>query len=105
MPPTDFDPQQQLKKVHDVIEHPDKFSEVFCTALASQVKMREDLFKVMLQLLRSDIDSRKELKTIIREVEKEDVRFVLKKIGFGGWTFFIFVAGVVITKIIESFFK
>jgi len=93
--------QIQLKKVHETIDQPDKFAEVFCKAAESQVSIKEIFTKEILKSISTDVNCKNALKEIIRQVEKEDIMIFGKKIGLAVWSIIMLVVGAIISKYIQ----
>jgi rubrerythrin len=94
----DFNPKASFEKLQASIEQPDKFAKIFCDAAKTQKTIDDALKEVLRSLIKHDNDTRNSLKDILREVEKEELKSYLKKIGFGGWTILV----VIITAILQS---
>ncbi|QQR61107.1 hypothetical protein IPH19_01410 [Candidatus Uhrbacteria bacterium] len=95
--------QLHLKTVHDAIDRPDKFAELFCQAAKTQTSVKEVLWEQIRSILTTDVEARNALKVIVREVEKEDVRIFGKKIGFGVWTLFTIGMGAFLGALFTKF--
>ncbi len=98
-PEAQFDTDKQLKldNVHDVIQHPDKFAQVFVSAANTQVKIKQLIRKEIKESLTLDPDLIKHVKGLIKDQFKEDWRAFLKstggKIAFGIWTIGLLILG------------
>jgi len=95
----DFDKEAQFKRVSDVIDHPDQFAEVFCTALKKQVEMREKIKELILELIKTDVAGRDEIKKLIQEINDADLRIFFKTV-FGKIVVFI---GAIIMILIGAY--
>lgn len=95
--------QVKLKKVHEMLEQPDKFAEVFCKVAETQIKVRDIFRKEILKSISTDVDCRNHLKGIIRKVEREDVIVFGKKIGFGVWTIIVFILGAIVNAFLSKY--
>jgi hypothetical protein len=92
----------KLETSHEILERPDKFAEYFDDLCGSQNKVKEVFRREIVSLLKSNIEARTELKALIKEVEKEDFRLLIKKFGFSIWSAIVFVCGSVATIIISK---
>lgn len=98
----DFDPSKILKRLAAHIEQPEKFAQIFCDAAKSQKAIDNHLKEVIKEVLIKDPEMISYLKQIARDVDKEDWRFCLKKIGLAGWAGIVFAAGAVFTALIHK---
>jgi len=95
----DFDPNEAIRKLSATIEQPDKFAEVFCTAAKTQKNIDTALKELIKDLLQHDHSARAIIKSIIREVDKEDWRHYAKKIGLVGWSIILVLITTVANKV------
>jgi hypothetical protein len=94
----------KLQKVHDAIDRPDKFAEIFVKAAQNQVSVK-DLFRTMIrETLNTDVQARDALKGIIKQVNKEDwrsfVRSAWGKVSLVIWTVVTLAIGYLFRKYI-----
>lgn len=75
----DFDLNGVVKDAKSLMENPQVFSEKFCGAMSTQVNIRTNIQDLVLLSLKSDARFKDELKVLIREVDKEDWRYFLKR--------------------------
>jgi hypothetical protein len=93
--------KEKLDKAHDILQHPDLFAEVFCKVAETQSKVKEIIMAEIRKATENDNDTKKFLKEIIKQVEKEEMWIWGKKIGFAVWTVLILIVGALITKYIK----
>ena len=91
----DYNPRKSIEKLTANLEQPDKFAKIFCEATKTQKTIDDALKVVIKSLIQHDKETRDFIKGILRELEKEDWLFVLKKFGFFGWTVIIAVISAV----------
>jgi len=88
--PFDTNAQLKLETAHDVIQHPDKFAEIFVKAATSQTSIKEYIKKEIKDSLTLDPELRGVLKGLVKEQLKEDwkgfVRSTGGKIAFAIWS-------------------
>lgn len=99
----DFDPKQAYTKISASLEQPDKFAEIFCAAAKTQKSIDTILKNNVRELLQHDNETRSEIKGMLREIEKEDWKRVVKKIGFSGWTIIVAATSAIVTLIGRHF--
>jgi ferritin len=85
----DFNPDQTIKRIDRTLNQPDKFAELFCNAAKTQRIIDAALKEIVSELIKKDSDTKEHLKSLVREVEKEDFRAFLRKVGFAGWTLLV----------------
>lgn len=78
------------------LEQPDKFAQIFCEAASKQKSIDNVLKDNTKSLIKSDKETRDMLKELLREVNKEDWRFFLNKIGAIGWAVILLVVGAIL---------
>jgi hypothetical protein len=73
-PDVQFDANAQVKldAAHDLVQHPDKFAEIFVKPAETQTKIKEYVRKEIKESLESDIGTRTAMKGLIAEQFKED---------------------------------
>ncbi len=96
------DAQIKLETAHDILQHPDKFAEIFVKAAKTQTSVKE-LIKTSIQdCLTSDPDSRKVLKDLIEKHFNDNWVNSLKtwtgKIALGVWTIIIILITIWLEK-------
>lgn len=101
----DADAQLKLQTAHEAVERPDKFAELFCKAAKTQTAIKDILWDELRKLLASDQAARESLKGIIREVEKEDWKFLGKKFFIGIWTLVVIVLTSIANALFGGFFS
>jgi hypothetical protein len=93
----------QLETSHEVLDRPDKFAEYFEGVCGSQRKIKDVFKKELLELLSTNVDARREIMCLIKLVEKEEVKFWIKKVGIGIWSIVVFVGGIIAAKLLDLF--
>lgn len=102
-PQDDFSPNQLIKSLSEKIEQPDKFAHVFCEAAKSQKTIDEVLKEIIRKLLKHDYETIEHLKALQRQVDREDWRYVVKKVGLTGWSIIMVILGAIITALARHF--
>lgn len=92
----DWDVKSAFNKLSASLEQPDKFAEVFCKAAESQKIIDTILKKNIKEVVKTDKETYDFLKKIARDVDKEDWRSYLSKIGAAGWAIALLVLGAVL---------
>jgi hypothetical protein len=87
------------------IEQPNKFAELFCEAARKQKDIDHTLKITITNLIAHDKDARALMKGLIREIETEDWKFFLQKIGTTGIAVGSLITGVFLTALFGYFFK
>jgi hypothetical protein len=91
----DANAQVKLDAAHDLVQHPDKFAEIFVKAAETQTKIKEYVRKEIKDSLESDSGTRNAMKGLIKEQFKEDWKaFVMSswgKVSLGVWTLVVAV--------------
>ena len=100
--PDNYTPEQQMVRVAATIDQPDKFAKVFCEAAKSQKTIDDALKTVVKSLVQHDKETRDFIKSIQRELEKEDWWLVLKKFGLLGWTLIVAILGAIAGGIVRG---
>ena len=99
----EYNPKKQLEKVTATLEQPDKFAIVFCKALESQKSIDTALKKVVKTLIKEDIETITSLKKYQREVDREDWKNFLKKMGVLGWSIIMLALGAILQTLSHKF--
>jgi hypothetical protein len=97
----DYDPQKTVADLVANFEQPDRFAQIFCKAAEKQKSIDEVLQKNIKHLLQHDKETIDCIKNLQRQVDKEDWRYFLKKMGIGGWTIIV----VILTALIDRWLK
>ena len=100
----DFDPKQSYIKLSASLEQPDKFAEIFCSAAKKQKSIDNVLKENIIELLQKDNEARNQIKSLLREIEKEDWRAFIKKGGSFILPLIYLVAGALLTGLSRKFF-
>lgn len=100
----EFEPKAAFRKISASLDQPDKFAEIFCSAAKTQKNIDTTLKDIMRDLLKNDRESRELVKDMLREVEKEDWKFFIKKSGGIVWTLGSIAFGAVLTAVLRLFF-
>lgn len=77
----DYNPKALIAKLSASLEQPDKFAEIFCAAAKKQKDIDNVLKENIRSIIKDDNETRAQLKTLLREIEKEDLKLFLKKGG------------------------
>lgn len=102
-PDDNFDAKAAVKEVSDKIEQPQKFAEVFCAAADTQKSIDECVKKMLRSLIENDPALRESFRKLIRDVDKEDWRYLVKKIGAAGWSIIMLILGAALKFIFDKF--
>jgi hypothetical protein len=101
----DADHQLKLNLAHDILQHPDKFAEVFVKAAQTQVSVKQLIRTEIRECLASDVDSIKYLKSLIADHIKEDWKAFLRtwigKIALLMWTVLVALIGVLVGRLFK----
>lgn len=100
----DWDPKKAFDKVSASLEQPDKFAEIFCKAASSQKSIDKVLTDNFKSLLQNDNDVRCQIKGLLREVDKEDWRSFIRKIGTPAWAVILVVVGAILQALSRKYF-
>jgi DNA-binding ferritin-like protein len=95
----DYNPQKSIEKLTANLEQPDKFAEIFCQAADKQKSIDKVLRDTVRTLIKCDEETRTMMKELLREVEKEDWKHFLKKVGTSGWAVFLLCLGALLQGI------
>ena len=84
------DAQIKLETAHDIVQHPDKFAEVFVKAAKTQSIIKEYIRKELQESLVGDIPTKDAMKAIMAEQFRADWKSYAFSIGgtvaFAVWT-------------------
>ena len=101
----DFNPKQAYESLSANIEQPDKFAQLFCKAAASQKSIDNVLKKTFRNLLSKDHQTIERVKQLQREINKEDWRSFLNKIGWTGWALIWAIFGGTLLAVAQAISK
>lgn len=91
------DAQLKLETAHDILQHPDKFAEIFIKAATTQSVIKDHIKTEIIESLSHDPKSKLALKNLMREEFKGDWRAFMHstggKIAFGVWSIALVVLG------------
>lgn len=99
----DFDPRGAIDSLRANLEQPDKFSDIFCNAAKTQKSIDNVLKDTIRELLKHDKETLEHVKNVQRQVNKEDIRNIIKQIGWGGWTLITVIITAIITSLIRKY--
>lgn len=92
----DFNPQKEIAKIRSNFEQPDKFAQIFSKA-AKKTKAIDEVIKYNIRdVMIRDYEMMNFLKKILREVEKEDWKNAIKKIGSIGSAVLLMAIGAIL---------
>ncbi|HDV5783368.1 TPA: hypothetical protein RJD83_000280 [Legionella pneumophila] len=100
----DFDPRGAIDSLRANLEQPDKFAELFCNAAAKQKSIDNVLKDIVRELLKHDKETVERIKTIQKEVNKDDWKTIIKKIGVSGWSILLLIIGALISGLSRKYF-
>ena len=98
----DYDPRKEIAKISANLEQPDKFAQIFCHAAENQKSIDHALKKVIKTLIKEDKETIEIIKQYQREVDKEEWRNLLRKIGLVGWSIVMIIVGGIVTAVIKK---
>ena len=101
--PDDFNPKQAYDALSANIEQPERFAQLFCKAAKKQKSIDEVLKNVIRDLLDNDQKTIDRVKRLQRDVDKEDWRNFIKKVGLVGWSIIMVAIGAAITIILKKY--
>lgn len=101
-PQDNFNLAQAVDLIAANLHQPDRFSQIFCEAAKKQKDIDNILKENIRFLLQHDNETRTSIKAMIREVEKEDFRFLLKKGLFAVYGVSMLLIGAIITAIVSK---
>ena len=99
----DYNPRKSIEKLTANLEQPDKFAEIFCQAAGKQKAIDEVLQKVIKSLIEKDHSTREMLKVLLREVDREDLRNYVRKIGTPVWTIILLALGAILQALSRKY--
>jgi catalase (peroxidase I) len=100
----DFNIQDTLLNLSANFEQPDKFAEIFCNAAKKQKSIDSTLKDIVRELLKHDKDTVDHLKSVQRQVNKEDLKNLARQIGATGWSVIMLVLGGIISLLLKKYF-
>ncbi|HEV2917584.1 MAG TPA: hypothetical protein VGW78_07625 [Candidatus Babeliales bacterium] len=103
-PNDDFNPHKKLQHVVEHIDQPEKFAKLFCNAAESQRSIDKVLAKKIRNMIKTDSNTIESIKKLQREVDKEDWKNFIKKIGLTGWSLFMASFGAIAALILRKLF-
>lgn len=92
----DFDPKQAIAALLANLEQPDKFAHLFCEAAKKQKAIDDVLKENIRALIKHDIEVINSIKYLQRQVDKEDWKFFLKKMGTSSWAILLLMLGAML---------
>ena len=99
-----FDPKSALKEISDNFVQSDKFANHFINAYKKSKDMDRALRGIIKELMEKDNDTRGIIVGIIRKVNEEDWKNLLKKIFKDAGSVIIFILGILVTIGVQKFF-
>lgn len=99
----DFSPQDTLRRLSENLEQPDKFAQIFCDAAKTQKNIDETLKLVVKNLIKNDKETIDTIKDYQRQVDKEDWKNFIKKIGATGWAIIMLIVGAILQALSRKF--
>ena len=100
-----FDPKSALKEISDNFVQSDKFANHFINAYKKSKDMDRALRGIIKELMEKDNDTRGIIVGMIRKVNEEDWKNLLKKIFRDARSVIIFILGGIITLAVQKFFQ
>lgn len=100
----DFDIKNMVLNLSANLEQPDKFAEIFCKAAEKQKSIDAVLKNIVREVLKYDNDTLEHIKIVQRQVNNEDWRSFIKRIGIAGWSISMLVIGAIITGLSRKYF-
>ena len=101
----DFTPSKTVEEVAANLEQPDKFAKIFCNAANSQKEIDLVLKKNIKEVIKTDKEIYDFLKEIMRQVDKEDWRSFLTKIGALGWAVILLAIGGILQALSRHYLQ
>jgi len=98
----DFNAEKSVKDLSDTINQPNKFAELFCNAARTQIVIEEVLKEKIVKLIRSDEETKKLIKEYSHEIDEEDWRSFLKKVGSLTWSIILIILGAILGAIAKT---
>jgi hypothetical protein len=99
-----FDPKSALKEISDNFVQSDKFANHFINAYKKSKDMDRALRGIIKELMEKDNDTRGIIVGMIRKVNEEDWKNLLKKIFKDAGSVIIFILGILVTIGVQKFF-
>ena len=99
-----FDPKSALKEISDNFVQSDKFANHFINAYKKSKDMDRALRGIIKELNEKDNDTRGIIVGMIRKVNEEDWKNLLKKIFKDAGSVIIFILGILVTIGVQKFF-
>ena len=99
-----FDPKSALKEISDNFVQSDKFANHFINAYKKSKDMDRALRGIIKELMEKDNDTRAIIVGMIRKVNEEDWKNLLKKIFKDAGSVIIFILGILVTIGVQKFF-
>ena len=99
-----FDPKSALKEISDNFAQSDKFANHFINAYKKSKDMDRALRGIIKELMEKDNDTRGIIVGMIRKVNEEDWKNLLKKIFKDAGSVIIFILGILVTIGVQKFF-
>ena len=81
-----------------------KFAEIFCQAAGKQKSIDKVLKDNIRELIKSDKETREMPKELLREVDQEDWRRFVKKVGTPAWAIGLIIIGATLQALSRKFF-
>jgi hypothetical protein len=100
-----FDPKSAIKEVSDNFVQSDKFANHFINAYKKSKDMDKALRGIIKELMEKDPDTRGIIVGMIRKVNEEDWKNLIKKICRDAKSVIIFILGIVVTICVQKFFQ
>lgn len=98
-----YDARAEIKKLQDNFYQPDKFAKTFCEAAKTQKSIDLALRKIIKKLIKDDPQTVEALKKHLRDINKEDWKTFIKKIGISGWSIIMASIGAIMATILRKF--
>lgn len=92
---------KKLLHTHEIVDRPEKFAEMFVTVAQSQNAVREKLVEILRSSIQHDVESRREIKRVLKEIYDEDWRKFIRS----AWGRLALVVWTVITLLLGYLFK
>lgn len=93
---------KKLLHTHEIVDRPEKFAEMFCTVAESQNAVRQKLIEILRTSIQHDVESRKEIKKVLKEIYDEDwkhfIRSIWGKVAAILWTILTLGLGYLFKK-------
>jgi hypothetical protein len=99
-----FDPKSAIKEVSDNFVQSDKFANHFINAYKKSKDMDRALRGIIKELMEKDHDTRGIIVGMIRKVNEEDWKNLIKKIFRDAQSVIIFILGILVTIGVQKFF-